>query len=78
MLPPPGPCRLLGPLTPPPPPPPPPCPRQWDDKVHGYVEPFLVIAEDQDSGERGCTVPCTLVVVVVVGGAVATRAWVCL
>lgn len=32
----------------------PPCTRhllQWDDKVHGMVEPFWIIVEDSDSGE---------------------------
>ena len=24
---------------------------QWDDKVHGMVEPFWIIVEDSDSGE---------------------------
>jgi hypothetical protein len=24
---------------------------QWDDKIHGMVEPFWIIVEDSDSGE---------------------------
>lgn len=30
---------------------PPSCVLQWDDKVHGVVEPFWIMVEDSDSGE---------------------------
>ena len=29
---------------------------QWDEKIHGTVEPFWIIVEDSDSGERSATV----------------------